>query len=106
MAHIEFTANGVLMVAFGLLLPELQLGARSLTAWFVTLQLGTWFNGLAGVIGAFIGYSSKLMTTINEKFPAPKGLDHPLTTASLMLCGIAIMACLVLTLVGLTQRRR
>ena len=71
MAHIEFTANGVLMVAFAFLVKELNLGPAALRVWFVTLQLGTWLNGTAGVIGAFIGYSSKLMSTINEKFPAP-----------------------------------
>jgi hypothetical protein len=36
MAHIEFTANGVLMVAFGFLAGELNL---SPAAWKVCLQL-------------------------------------------------------------------
>src|SRR5215813_9788760 len=68
MAHIEFTANGVLMVAFGFLVNELSLGAAMFRAWFATLQVGTWTNGAAGLAGAFLGASSKLMPTLNEKF--------------------------------------
>jgi len=77
MAHIEFTVNGILVITLGLLLSELQLGTPALWTWFATVQIGTWTNGAAGLVGAFIGYSSKLMTTINEKFPAPNGLDDP-----------------------------
>ena len=61
MAHIEFTANGVLMVAFGFLVSELRLGPAALKVWFATLQIGTWTNGGAGVAAAFLGASSKLM---------------------------------------------
>ena len=34
MAHIEFTANGVLMVVVGLLTREMRLGAGALKVWF------------------------------------------------------------------------
>ena len=70
MAHIEFTANGVLMVALGLLVMNMELGATGLKAWFVTMQIGTWSNGAAGPVGAFIGYSSRLMATLNATFPS------------------------------------
>src|ERR1700693_3327176 len=60
MAHIEFTANGVLMVAFGFLVRELRLSPAALWMWFATLQIGTWTNGAAGVAAAFLGASSKL----------------------------------------------
>jgi hypothetical protein len=105
MAHIEFTANGVLVVALGFLLSELELGTPALWTWFATVQIGTWTNGAAGLIGAFIGYSSKLMPTINEKFPAPNGLDHPVTTGLLMACGVTILIALGLTLTGLLRKR-
>ena len=105
MAHIEFTANGVLMVALGFLLSELELGAPALRVWFAALQVGTWTNGAAGLVGAFIGYSSRLMPTLNEKFPAPHGLDHPAVTGLLLVCGITIMIALVLTLAGLLRKR-
>ena len=105
MAHIEFTANGVLMIALGFLLAEMELGALALKAWFATVQIGTWTNGAAGLVGAFIGYSSKLMPTINEKFPAPNGLDHSATTGLLQVCGITIMIALLLTLAGLLRKR-
>ena len=38
MAHIEFTANGVLMVVIGLLARELRLGAVALKIWFCALS--------------------------------------------------------------------
>lgn len=103
MAHLEFTANGVLMVAFAFLVPELRLGPTALKLWFALLQIGTWSNGTAGVAAAFIGQSSEMMTTINEKFPPPHGTENPLVTGSLMLCGITIMAALLLTLYGLLR---
>ncbi len=105
MAHIEFTANGVLVVVLGLLLAEMELGTTALWAWFAALQIGTWTNGAAGLIGAFIGYSSKLMPTINEKFPAPNGLDHPVPTGLLLVCGITVLIALGLTLTGLLRKR-
>jgi len=105
MAHIEFTANGVLVVVLGLLLSELELGTPALWAWFATVQIGTWTNGGAGLVGAFIGYSSKLMPTINEKFPAPNGLDHPVPTGLLMTCGITVLIALGLTVTGLLRKR-
>ena len=105
MAHIEFTANGVLMIAFGFLLAELRLSPLALKAWFATLQLGTWTNGAAGVAAAFIGASSKLMPTINEKFPPPQGTDNPIVSGTLQLCGVTIMVALLLTLYGLLRSK-
>ena len=105
MAHIEFTANGVLMVVFALLLKELCLGPSALKAWFALLQIGTWTNGAAGVAAAFLGASSKLMPTINEKFPPPHGTDNPIVSASLQICGVTIMLALVLTLWGLLRTK-
>ena len=103
MAHIELTANGVLMVVLGFLLAEMQLKLALLKLWFATLQIGTWFNGGAGVLAAFLGASSKLMPTINEKFPPPYGTDNLLVTSALQLCGITILIALLLTLMGLLK---
>ena len=105
MAHLEFTANGVLMVVFGFLVMELRLNRTVFIVWFVLLQIGTWANGAAGVIGAFLGTSSKLMSTINEKFPPPHGTDSALVSASLQLCGVTIVAALLLTIYGLVRSR-
>jgi hypothetical protein len=106
MAHIEFTANGVLMVAFGFLVRELRLTRWGLMLWFSALQLGTWTNGTSGVIAAFSGASSFLMPTINEKFPPPNGTNNPLVTGTLQFCGTVMMVALVLTLWGLVPARR
>src|SRR4029453_8745595 len=65
MAHIEFTANGVLMTVLGLLARELRLSAGAWRLWFWTLTVGTWTNGTAGLLGAFVGQSSRLMPTLN-----------------------------------------
>lgn len=105
MAHLEFTANGVLMIAFGFLALEMRLGVNAFKTWFATLQIGTWFNGTAGVIAAFMGSTSPLMTTLNEKFPPPKGMDNALVSASLQLCGVAIMIALLMTLYGLWRAK-
>lgn len=105
MSHIEYTANGVLMIVFGFLVHELQLRSAALKIWFATLQIGTWTNGTAGLVGAFIGYSSILMPTINEKFPAPHGSDHPAVTGLLQLCGVTLMIALLLTIYGLLRPR-
>lgn len=105
MAHIEFTANGVLMVAFAFLVKELNLRPLALKTWFGALQIGTWTNGGAGAAAAFIGASSRLMPTINEKFPAPQGADNAIVTGLLQLCGVTIMVTLLLTLYGLLRAR-
>ena len=103
MAHIEFTANGVLMVAFGFLVHELRLSPTALKVWFAALQIGAWTNGAAGVAAAFIGTSSALMPTLNEKFPPPHGVDSMLVTGLLQLCGVTIIVALLLTLYGLLR---
>ena len=105
MAHIEFTANGVLMVVFGMLVNELALSSNILKVWFATLQIGTWSNGAAGLVGAFIGSSSRLMPTLNEKFPPPNGVDSSFVTSLLLLCAVTIMVTLLLTLYGLLFSR-
>jgi membrane associated rhomboid family serine protease len=106
MAHIQFTVNGILMVAFGFLVPELYLRATALKAWFALLQIGTWSNGAAGVVGGLLGYASVLMPTIAAKFPAPAGPDHWAVTGLLQLCGLTILLALGLTLWGLLKRAR
>ena len=105
MAHIEFTANGVLMIALGFLVKELRLNPTALKVWFATLQVGTWTNGAAGLAAAFIGSSSKLMPTLNEKFPPPHGVDSPVVTNLLQLCGVTIMVALLLTIYGLFRSK-
>lgn len=105
MAHIEFTANGVLMVAFGFLVRELRLSPVALKAWFATLQIGTWTNGAAGLAAALIGASSTLMPTLNEKFPPPHGTDNPIVTGLLLSCGVTIIVALLLTLYGLLRSK-
>lgn len=106
MAHIEFTANGVLMTVLGLLVRDLRLSAGAWRIWFWTLVIGTWTNGGAGLVGAFIGQSSQLMPTLNRTFPAPGGAASPVVTGLLLICGVTIIIALVLTIVGLARAPR
>jgi hypothetical protein len=103
MAHIEFTANGVLMIAIGLLARELRLGGMAWRVWFWMLVIGTWTNGAAGLFAAFAGQSSPLLSTLNQSFPPSAGMANPVVTGLLEICGVAIVAALVLTLVGLAR---
>ena len=105
MADSEFTANGVLMIVLGLLVREMRLGRATLWVWFATLQIGTWTNGGAGVLAGFLGASSTLMPTLNEKFPPPHGTDSAIVSASLQICGVTIMLALLLTLYGLLRAK-
>jgi len=45
------------------------------------------------------------MPTLNEKFPPPHGTDNPIVTSFLQVCGITIMAALLLTFYGLVRSR-
>jgi hypothetical protein len=103
MAHVEFTANGVLMIVVGLLARELRLSAGAWKVWFSTLTVGTWANGAAGLVGAFTGQSSQLMPTLNQTFPAPGGAQNPAVTGLLLVCGVTIVIALVLTAAGLVR---
>ncbi len=104
MAHITYTANGVLLVVFALIVHDLQLGRRALWAWFVALQLGTWTNGTAGLVGALMGSSAWMLPTLNEKFPAPHGAENPVVAGLLLTCAAGMLVGLGLTLVGLVRR--
>jgi len=103
MAHLEFIANGILMIIFAFIVQELSLKPRLLKVWFWTLQIGTWTNGTAGVVAAISGSSSKLLPTLSEKFPPPYGMDNVMVTNLLHICGVAIIAMLLLTLYGLLR---
>jgi hypothetical protein len=105
-AHIQFTSNGVLMVVFGFLLTEMRLSDKLLKVWFAMVQVGTWTNGLALLMAAFLGASSTLMPTINEKFPPPNGIEHFLVSTTLKICGVTIMIALLLTIYGMVAKSK
>lgn len=105
MAHIEFTVNGILVIALGLLLRELRLGPVALKAWFAGLQIGTWTNGGSGLLAALAGASSPFLPTLSQAFPPPHGTQHPGVSALLLVCGVTILAVLLLTLHGLAPWR-
>ena len=92
-----------LIIVFGCLVKELRLGPVALKVWFVTLVIGTWANGTAGFIGAFIGASSRLMPTITEKFPPPISGDNQIVTGMLLLCGVTLMVAFLRTPYGLLR---
>lgn len=103
MAHVEYTGNGVLLVVLALLLPEMRLGRAALWAWFVTLQLGTWLNGSAALVAGLSGRSSSFLTVANAASPPPAGSADRVVTSMLVSTGVAILAGLAITLVGLLR---
>jgi hypothetical protein len=72
----------------------------------VFAALGTFSNGGAFIISAFTGYGTKLGTTINEKFPPPKGIEGVYSDAItniLMVCAVTMIAACVVALIGLVR---
>ncbi|TAJ60969.1 MAG: hypothetical protein EPO58_04520 [Chitinophagaceae bacterium] len=106
MAHIQFTANGVLLVVLGFLLREMVLSPLLLRLWFVSTQAGTWLNGVAGMIAAIIGQSSSQMPALNKAYPPPTAGSSVLVYTTLVLCGLLILLGLGLTVWGLVRARR
>lgn len=106
MAHIQFTANGVLLVVLGFLLREMVLSPLQLRLWFVSTQAGTWLNGVAGMIAAIIGQSSSQMPALNKAYPPPIAGSSALVYTTLVFCGLLILLGLGLTVWGLVRARR
>jgi hypothetical protein len=46
------------------------------------------------------------MPTLNQNFPAPGGVNNPVVTGLLLVCGVTIVIALVLTIVGLARAAR
>lgn len=106
MAHIQFTANGVLLVVLGFLLREMVLTPFQLRCWFVSTQAGTWLNGIAGMMAAIIGQSSSQMPALNKAYPPPTPGSSPLVYTTLVLCGLLMLVGLGLTVWGLVKARK
>lgn len=105
MAHIQFTANGVLLVVLGFLLREMDLSRVQLRLWFISTQAGTWLNGIAGMMAAIIGQSSSQMPALNKAYPPPIAGSSVLVYTTLVLCGLLILVGLGLTVWGLIKGR-
>jgi hypothetical protein len=103
MAHVEYTGNGVLLVALALVLPDMRLGRAALWIWFGSLQLGTWLNGSAALVAGLGGRSSRLLTVANAASAPPRGAGDPVVTGMLVATGAAVLVGLALTLAGLAR---
>lgn len=106
MAHIQFTANGVLLVVLGFLLREMVLTPFQLRCWFISTQAGTWLNGVAGMMAAIIGQSTSQMPALNKAYPPPTAGTSPLVYTTLVLCGLLMLMGLGLTVWGLVKARK
>lgn len=105
MAHIEYTANGVLMVVLGLLLREMRLGRRALLTWFAALQLGSWLNGSSALLAAVLGRSSPFLSSANASAPPPGGAMDPVVSGMLVVTALSILLALLFTVAGLWRSR-
>lgn len=105
MAHIEYTGNGILLIALGLLVREMRLSATAWWVWFAALQLGTWLNGASGVLAALLGSSSRLLSLANASSPPPAGAANGVVTGMLITTGVTMVVGLLITLIGLARSR-
>lgn len=104
MAHLEFTANGVLLIVMGFLVREMQLSKKLFWLWFLLLQAGTWLNGTAGLVAGLTGSSSMQTPYANTVSPPPAGTGNQFVFAALAGCAITILGALVITLIGLWRK--
>ncbi len=101
MAHLEFTANGVMLIVMGFIAREMLLPKKAFRAWFILLQAGTWLNGSAGLAAALSGSSSLQTPYANTSSPPPGGTGNQFVFIALVCCGITILLAFFITLVGL-----
>ena len=107
MAHIEFTANGVLMVVFGLLVREICLSSEGIQGVVRDAANGhvderssrSWWR----LSSAHRRNSCRRPTRSSRRPTVPTTRLFP---ASLLLCGVTIMVALLLTLYGLLRPRK
>lgn len=103
-SHIEFCVNGTLLAVLGILTQYMYLSPFWFTVLEINAYLGTFCNGGAFFVSAFTGFGTKLAPTTIETFPYPNGVVggySDLMTSILMVCGVTVVICLVLSLVGL-----
>lgn len=100
-SHSLAMMNGSLCVILGLLQPQLSkvLSTGLMKLWGVSLFLGTLFNPLAHLIGAFTGTKSTLIRSM----VAPHG-DSLIVTWCLYFCAVNILVATILTCYGLFKQ--
>jgi len=100
--HVAFMMNGFLAVLLSFVGPEIgkSLSDDQMKVWALTMQMGTWFNGLAHLKGAISGTKAPMVRSMGR---APHGEDAVME-GMLMFCGVNIIAALVLTCWGLHKR--
>ena len=103
-AHIEFCVNGTLLAVLGILTQYMSLSSGLFAVLELTAYLGTFCNGGAFLISGFTGFGTKLGPTINEKFPAPNGIEGGYSEAitnCLLVCAVTVIISLILSIIGL-----
>ena len=100
--HVAFMMNGFLAMLVSFFGPEIgkSLSDDQMKVWALTMQLGTWFNGLAHLKGAISGTKAPMVRSMGR---APYGEDAVME-GMLMFCGVNIIVALVLTCWGLHKR--
>eukprot|EP01012_Entosiphon_sulcatum_P045085 TRINITY_DN60033_c0_g1_i1.p1 TRINITY_DN60033_c0_g1~~TRINITY_DN60033_c0_g1_i1.p1 ORF type:complete len:153 (+),score=22.91 TRINITY_DN60033_c0_g1_i1:41-499(+) len=105
-AHLEFTANGVLLIALGYVSTKISLPSVLGPVFWLTSVVGTWINGLAFVYGAIYGELTELAPKANSEIGAAArakltGQSGQVVTGMLTICGVCIITSLFLALLGL-----
>lgn len=107
--HLEATANGVMVIALGLLQPFLELSGVLGVVFEVMLYMGVWFNIVPWVIGARNSVVLKLgegQVGLDPRMvPGPHNEFYvSLIGTMLTLCGVGIITAWAITLFALLRR--
>jgi hydroxylaminobenzene mutase len=101
-SHLEGTANGTLLIAFGLLWPYLKLPDGTELVTTVLAIYGTYANWLATLLAGMWGAGKKSMPLAAGDHEGTKAQENVIA-AMLLSVAVTIIAATVLILVGLLR---
>jgi hydroxylaminobenzene mutase len=101
-SHLEGTANGTLLIAFGLMWSFLELSRAAELATVVLAIYGTYANWFATGLAALWGAGRKAMPLASGEFEGTKTQENVIAVL-LLTVAVTIIAATVLILVGLLR---
>lgn len=101
-SHLEGTANGTLLIAFGLLWPHLELPDALEPVTAVLAVYGTYANWFATLLSGLWGAGKRTMPIASGDYEGTKVQENVIAVL-LLTTAITIIAATVLILVGLIR---
>eukprot|EP01091_Cochliopodium_minus_P017663 TRINITY_DN6976_c0_g1_i2.p1 TRINITY_DN6976_c0_g1~~TRINITY_DN6976_c0_g1_i2.p1 ORF type:complete len:160 (+),score=28.06 TRINITY_DN6976_c0_g1_i2:10-489(+) len=99
--HLEDTANGALLIIFGLITPLMGLGGFGRFLFLLAGQIGAWCNGAAFTLSAFTGAQTYLAPLAHSKKDGLLPLDHPYSILCSNLLFVTAISILLAFLIGI-----